>query len=213
MQPLERFNEEEMQMAAKDHFDVAILGGGLAGLTLARQLLRKRPETRLLILEKHDFPVAESAYKVGESTVEIGAHYLAQEVDLKKHLIDDQLPKFGLRFFFQQGRMSLSDAAEVGSSEFFAAPGYQVDRGRLENYLAKAIGDMGAVLLKARVRDVQLAANTDEGDSTVEPQASNYLRLGPRTQGSHRAVDRGRQWSRQLLEASPEFARGRFAQC
>ena len=44
-------------MIAQDSFDVVILGGGLAGLTLARQLLLKRPETRIAIVEKRSFPV------------------------------------------------------------------------------------------------------------------------------------------------------------
>ena len=35
-----------------ERYDVAILGGGLAGLTLAIQLKRQRPETSMLVLEK-----------------------------------------------------------------------------------------------------------------------------------------------------------------
>lgn len=143
--------------------DVIVLGGGLAGLTLARQLLLLRPETRVLILEKRSFPVSEAAYKVGESTVEIGAHYLADVVRLKKHLVDSQLPKFGLRFFFNGGQPSLSDGTEVGTSEFFAAPGYQVDRGRLENHLGDAVTGAGAVFLtQAKVRYFELNAKADD---------------------------------------------------
>ena len=146
-----------------DSCDVAILGGGLAGLTLTRQLLRQRPQTRVVIIEKHEFPVSESSYKVGESTVEIGAHYLAEGVGLKKHLVDDQLPKFGLRFFFNQDDHSLAEATEVGGSEFFPAPGYQVDRGRLENYLAESVVDMGATLVTgSRVRQVELGSADSE---------------------------------------------------
>ncbi len=141
-------------------YDVAILGGGLAGLTLSRQLLMQQPESRILIIEKREFPVPESGYKVGESTVEIGAHYLAEGVGLKKHLVDEQLPKFGLRFFFNQDDHSLAESTEVGGSEFFPAPGYQVDRGRLENYLARSVDSMGARLLTgARVREVELVSN------------------------------------------------------
>ena len=111
-----------------DMYDVTILGGGLAGLTLATQLLKQDPEISILILEKRPHPVDEAAFKVGESTVEVGAYYLAEECGLKKHLVDQQLPKFGLRFFFNNGNKSLARGVEVGPSAFFPAPGYQVDR-------------------------------------------------------------------------------------
>ena len=136
-------------------FDVVILGGGLAGLTLARQLLIKHSSLRVAVVEKRDFPVAETTHKVGESTVEIGAHYLSEELGLKKHLTDEQLPKFGLRFFFKDAFQSLAEGTEVGGSSFFAAPSYQVDRGRLENFLAEANVEMGATILDgARVKEV-----------------------------------------------------------
>ena len=128
---------EKQDMIANNQYDVAILGGGLAGLTLAKQLLMKRPETSIAVIEKRSFPVSETTHKVGESTVEIGAHYFGEELQLKKHLTDQQLPKFGLRFFFKDACQSLAEGTEVGGSTFFSAPSYQVDRGRLENYLGR----------------------------------------------------------------------------
>ena len=127
-------------------FDVIILGGGLAGLTLARQLMTRHPGLRLAVVEKRIFPVAETTHKVGESTVEIGAHYFGEQLGLKKHLTDEQLPKFGLRFFFKDAFQSLAEGTEVGGSSFFAAPSYQVDRGRLENYLAEKDIAQGCLL-------------------------------------------------------------------
>ena len=144
---------------ALDKYDVAILGGGLAGLTLARQLLMKRPETSIAVIEKRTFPVAETTHKVGESTVEIGAHYFGEELQLKKHLTDHQLPKFGLRFFFKDVHQSLAEGTEVGGSEFFSAPSYQVDRGRLENYLAEKDDEMGATILSgSMLKEVELGS-------------------------------------------------------
>ena len=150
-------------MTSSDHYDVAILGGGLAGLTLARQLLRKRPDTRVLIIEKQEFPVSEAAFKVGESTVEIGAHYLGEEVGLKKHLVDEQLPKFGLRFFFLEGEQTLAEGTEVGGSEFFPAPGYQVDRGRLENFMATEMGSR--LRSPATIKHVELQSAENDSAS------------------------------------------------
>ena len=55
--------------------DVVILGGGLAGLTLALQLKQRFADLDVLVLERRVAPGAGAAHKVGESTVEIGAHY------------------------------------------------------------------------------------------------------------------------------------------
>ena len=162
-------------------YDVAILGGGLAGLTLARQLLMARPETRIAVIEKRSFPVSETAHKVGESTVEIGAHYFSEELQLKKHLTDHQLPKFGLRFFFKDACQSLAEGTEVGGSTFFSAPSYQVDRGRLENFLAESIVEMGATLLEgSRVRELELdssGGSSDNSESTP-PHQITFLHDG-----------------------------------
>ena len=57
-----------------DNVDVCILGAGMAGLTLARQLQRRDRSLRIALVEHRQFPVPEATHKVGESTVEIAAH-------------------------------------------------------------------------------------------------------------------------------------------
>ena len=176
-------------MIARNQYDVAILGGGLAGLTLARQLLMKQPNLRIALIEKRSFPVAETTHKVGESTVEIGAHYFGEELQLKKHLTDQQLPKFGLRFFFKDPYQSLAESTEVGGSSFFAAPSYQVDRGRLENHLAQTVTEMGASIYgSSRIREVHLDSS-EGGKKSTEHQVVFLQNKEQQTVSSRWIVD------------------------
>src|SRR5436190_6158687 len=85
--------------APGERYDVAILGGGLAGLTLGIQLKQTRPETSVLVLEKREGPAPLAAFKVGESTVPAGAYYYGEVVGMADHLKNEQLIKCGLRFF------------------------------------------------------------------------------------------------------------------
>jgi flavin-dependent dehydrogenase len=125
-----------MNAPAQD-YEVAIIGGGLAGLTLALQLQQTSPGLSILVLERSHLPAPAAAHKVGESTVEIGAHYLSEILGFKTLLEETQLRKFGLRFYFGSGNHAdLSAADELGTSDFLTVPSYQLDRGRLESDLA-----------------------------------------------------------------------------
>lgn len=115
--------------------DVAILGGGLAGLTLALQLRLQDPGLSILVLERRTHPAPEAAFKVGESTVEIGAHYFADTLGLRGHLEQEQVRKFGFRFFFSDGRSDVDRCTEIGVSRLLPTPSWQIDRGRFENML------------------------------------------------------------------------------
>lgn len=119
-----------------DH-DAVILGGGLAGLTLALQLKRQYADMDILVLERNRHPLPAAAHKVGESTVEIGAHYLADTLGLADHIEQAHLRKFGLRYFFSHGCDRIEDAVELGVTRHLPLPSYQLDRGVLENHLGE----------------------------------------------------------------------------
>ncbi len=138
--------------------DVIVMGGGLAGMTLALQLKLRLPELDVLVLERRTHPVPEACHKVGESTVEIGAHYFEHVLGLGEHLRDAQLRKFGFRFFFSEGRRDLHRVTELGASRPLPVSSYQIDRGIFENFLGQECTRRGIRFVDdALIRQVELS--------------------------------------------------------
>ena len=127
--------------------DVIIAGGGLAGLSLAHQLKASKPELDILVVERNQFPVPEKTAKVGESTVEIGSRYLKHTLGMKDHFTDRHLRKHGLRCFFGEPQSDFSQRDELGVSQLFGIPTYQIDRGAIENHLQQSISSDGVEVL------------------------------------------------------------------
>lgn len=138
-------------------YDVIIPGGGLAGLTLSLQLKMNKPDIRILILERRKSVAPTAAHKVGESTVELGSHYLREVLQLKGYLEEHELPKHGLRFFFtSHTKGDITSRVELGPRAWLPTPSHQLDRGTLENYLMEKTMSLGTeFLLDASVKDVE----------------------------------------------------------
>jgi flavin-dependent dehydrogenase len=152
--------------------DVVILGGGLSGLALAIQLKQRDPSIAVTVLERRTHPVREAAFKVGESTVEIGAHYFAHVLGFREHLETKQIRKFGFRFFFSEGREDLDRCTELGVSALLPTPSWQLDRGRFENFLGDEARKLGVTFLDgATVRGIDLAH--DASDHVVRFEHAN----------------------------------------
>lgn len=130
------------------HYDVVIMGGGLAGQTLALHLRKEMPEVSLAVVEPTVRPLPEACHKVGESSVEIGAHFFDTVCGLRDYLVERQLIKNGLRYFTGDTRGPLAARREIGPSEHPVLPSYQLDRGKLENDLRGFLVDAGATLFE-----------------------------------------------------------------
>ena len=157
-------------MSENQQSDITVLGGGLAGLSFALQCRQKLPDATITVLEKRAHPVPESAHKVGESTVEVAAYYFGEVLGLKQHIVEDQLPKLGLRFFFPNGDNSrIEDRLELGGKRYAPCPSYQLDRGRFENYLADRCLEQGIRFLdRANIKTIELAKRSGNHSVTYE---------------------------------------------
>ena len=160
--------------------DAVILGGGLAGLCLALQLRDACPDLDIVVLERREHPVPAAAHKVGESTVEIGAHYFGHTLGLREHLEQAHIRKFGFRFFFSHGRSDLDAVTELGVREVLPTPSYQIDRGIFETFLGEEARRRGIAF-----RDgVRISASTAEATSRSSFFSSSE-RLRGRTSRMH----------------------------
>jgi flavin-dependent dehydrogenase len=184
-------------------YDVVILGGALAGASTALLLRRRRPELKVLIVEKNP----RFDFKVGESTVETSSFFLAKVLRLYDYLSRNQLPKHGLRYFFHNGQArTLAEGSEVGPNQLPRVGTFQLDRAKLdEHVLAEAVAAGAELWRPAKVVDVRLPEELGEAEGrvTVEREGvSTELRAGWIVDASGRtgAVARKRGWIKPLEE-------------
>ncbi len=159
----------ELKENLQSRYDVAICGGGLAGLTLARQLKLNLTDASVVLIEKTSRPLPQGTLKVGESTVELGAFYLRESLKLAEYLKGAHLSKLGLRFFFGDAHGSFAARPEFGLSAFPEVSSYQIDRGILENDLRRIAAESGVMLLEGHaVQDIEIGEQGADHDLAIK---------------------------------------------
>jgi flavin-dependent dehydrogenase len=152
----------------------------MAGETLARQLRRTLPDQSVLLIDRMNRPLPVAAHKVGESSVELGAHYLGEKLGLAEYFKTRQYFKCGLRYFFGDTTGPFHKRIEYGLSGFPQVHSYQIDRGTLEN-------DLRAMNLEA---GVHLLEGVDVADVTIGTAGQDHvLELVDKGTGESRKIE------------------------
>lgn len=140
--------------------DVTILGGAFSGAATALLVKRRRPEARVLIVEKTE----EFDRKVGESTTEVSSCFLTRVLGLTQHLGHEHLVKQGLRFWFARSESEAFDeCVELGGKNNARLPGFQVDRAKLDEHVLRLAVEAGCELWRpAKVTRVDVEARVVE---------------------------------------------------
>ncbi len=123
-------------MNAEQGCDVLIIGAGMAGGLLARQLSIEQPDLRIVLLDKK----TEFDWHIGESSVEVFDDYAVRNCKLGRYLAANHIVKHGLRFWFdsQQKDLRMCELSEQGRSRYTTLNrGVQLDRAKFDRDLCE----------------------------------------------------------------------------
>src|SRR3954470_8296124 len=113
--------------------DILIIGAGLAGLCLARQVLLAAPEKRILMVDRLP-EIPSPKQKVGEATVQVSGYYYSRVLEMEEHLLREHFLKYNLRFYWksQRGGEVWEDLSQSFIRKISNIATYQLDRNKFE---------------------------------------------------------------------------------
>lgn len=157
-----------MDGAVRSRFDVVIVGAGLAGLTLSRQLLLDTNKT-VLLLDRRD-AVPGPTQKVGESLVQLSGYYLAKVLDMEEYLLRNHYLKYNLRFHWPTEGLDNKRIEDYCRSFIRLGsniPTFQLDRNKFEAELLRVNSLDERFEFSAGLRDLDVMLAEDGGEHVV----------------------------------------------
>ena len=171
-------------MPDAEDYDVLIIGAGLAGLSLARQLLLNTDKKVLLVDRRAEFPPPKQ--KVGEATVQLSAYYYARVLEMEEHLMQSHYIKYNLRFYWKTGGQA-NDCYEHYSQSYIRKLSnintYQLDRNKFEGALLEVNLADPNFTFRAPATDLDVALSEAGG-----PHSFSFKSGGREARGTARWV-------------------------
>jgi 2-polyprenyl-6-methoxyphenol hydroxylase-like FAD-dependent oxidoreductase len=137
--------------------DVLILGGGLAGQTLARQILLSHPGKTIILADRRaELPPKEQ--KVGEATVQASGYYYGKVLQLEEYLLQEHYLKYNLRFYWPsaQGAARYEELSQSFIRGLSNIPTYQLDRNKFEGEVLRRNQADPRFTLHLTAREIQV---------------------------------------------------------
>ncbi|MFL6197148.1 MAG: NAD(P)/FAD-dependent oxidoreductase [Thermoanaerobaculia bacterium] len=153
-----------MEEAISREVDVLIIGAGLAGLTLARQLLLAEPEIRILMVDRGE-EIPSPKQKVGEATVQVSGYYYSKVLDLEEYLLQEQYLKYNLRFYWksQRGGDVWEDLSQSYIRKISNIATFQLDRNTFEAEVLRRNRESASFELVHPATGLDVELNEEEG--------------------------------------------------
>ena len=155
-------------METTKDYDVLIIGAGLAGLALARQLLLNTDKRILLVDRRTEFPPPKQ--KVGEATVQLSAYYYARVLELEEHLMQSHFLKYNLRFYWKTPGLA-NDCYEHYSQSYIRKLSnintYQLDRNVFEGEMLRVNLENRNFTFHPGATDLDVTLAEDGGPHTL----------------------------------------------
>lgn len=141
----------------EERCDVLIIGAGMAGASLARQIRLQQPDLSVINLDRRD----GFSYWIGESTVEAWEDYLGRSLGLGDWLRDNFPEKHGLRMFWDNPEHNLpfAEMSEFGRSSYHPTGARHLDRIRFDTGMAELNRQIGV--------DVRLGVSVASTDDAI----------------------------------------------
>lgn len=169
-------------------YDVAIIGGGLAGAATAILLLQRRPELRVVLVDRASRAPQRG---LGEALPEVTAFFLGRVLGLGAHLNECHYTRQGARFWFANGNpaQAFDDCSEIGAKYLARLPTFLVDRTVLDAELRRRAAELGA-----EIRRPAIARGVTQG--TVILQSGDKISARQVVDASGGARSPNVRWSR-----------------
>lgn len=145
--------------------DVLIIGAGMAGSCLARQIRLQQPDLRVVNIDRR----TEFSYWIGESTVEAWEDYVGRALGLDDFLQENFPEKNGLRMFWDSPDkdLPLHEMSEFGRSDRHPHPARHLDRVKFDTAMAE--------INRASGVDVRLGVSVPNPDGIVLDPDNGHL--------------------------------------